>query len=62
MVWMPKELKEFLADKLKKRGEEMGIPNFIDMIGDETICEDTEKLVEHLTAVGHPAMAMAEMF
>ena len=62
LVWMPKELKEFLADKLKKRSEEMGIPNFIDMIGDETVCEDAEKLVEHLTAVGHPAMAMPAMF
>jgi acetyl-CoA synthase len=62
MVWMPKELKEFLADKLKVRGEEIGIPNFIDMIADETICDDAEKLVEHLTAVGHPALAMPPMF
>jgi len=62
LVWMPKELKDYLGDKLKKRSEQIGIPNFVDMIADETICEDAEKLLEHLTAVGHPALTMPPMF
>ena len=37
MVWMPKQLKEELRDRLIKRGEEMGYPNLIDMIADETV-------------------------
>ena len=32
---MPKILKEELRERLLKRGEEIGIPNFIDMIATE---------------------------
>ncbi|NTU47956.1 MAG: CO dehydrogenase/CO-methylating acetyl-CoA synthase complex subunit beta, partial [Syntrophobacteraceae bacterium] len=32
LVWMPKILKEEIRERLIKRGEEMGIPNFIEMI------------------------------
>jgi len=28
------------------------------MIADEGICEESEKLLEHLAAVGHPALEM----
>lgn len=59
LVWMPKELKEFYGDRLNKRGEEIGIPDIASKIADETICtDDTEKLVEFLTQVGHPALEM----
>ncbi|HEY6000863.1 MAG TPA: acetyl-CoA decarbonylase/synthase complex subunit alpha/beta [bacterium] len=58
IVWMPKDLKARIADDFKKRAEEAGVPDLLDKIADETICEDAEKLVEHLTAVGHPALAM----
>ena len=58
IVWMPKELKEALADKLKKRCEEMGDPDFFDKIADETIATDAVGLVRHLEKAGHPALTM----
>ena len=62
IVWMPKELKEFVADRLNKTAKELyGIDNFTDMIGDETIAEDPETLVTFLTEKGHPALAMDPM-
>ena len=58
LVWMPKELKTLLADDLKKRFADQGAADLMDKIADETVCEDAEKLVEHLTKVGHPALEM----
>jgi acetyl-CoA synthase len=58
IVWMPKELKERIGEEFRKRAEEAGVPDLLDKIADETICDDPEKLVEHLTAVGHPALEM----
>ena len=62
IVWMPKELKEFVADRLNKTAKELyGIDNFTDMIGDETIAEDPETLVTFLTEKGHPALGLDPM-
>ena len=62
IVWMPKELKEFVAERLNKTAQELyGIENFTDMIGDETVATDPETLVEYLTEKGHPALAMDPM-
>jgi len=59
LVWMPKELKEFYGDRLNKRGEEIGVPDLASKIADETICtDDTEKLLEFLTEVGHPVLQL----
>ncbi len=58
VVWMPKELKEALADKLKKRCEELGDPDFINKIADETVTTDMETLLPHLEKVSHPALTM----
>ncbi len=58
IVWMPRELKEALADRLKKRCLEIGQPDLFDKIADETVATDTEKLVEYLKKVGHPALSM----
>jgi acetyl-CoA synthase len=58
IVWMPKSLKERVQDAFKVRAQEEGVPNLLDMIADETICEDSEKLMEHMTKVGHPALEM----
>ncbi len=62
VVWMPKELKEALKDKLIERGKEMGIENFYDMIADEEVGTDPDSVVEFLTKVGHPALSMDPMF
>ncbi len=61
LVWMPKELKEEMKDDLKRRGEEIGDPDFVDKIGDETVAEDAEKLIEFLQKAGHPAMSMESL-
>ena len=62
IVWMPKELKETVAERLNKTAFELyGIENFTDMIGDETIAEDPETLLEFLTEKGHPALGMDPM-
>ena len=62
IVWMPKALKEQVADRLNATAKELyGIDNFTDMIGDETIAEDPETLLEFLTEKGHPALGMDPM-
>lgn len=61
IVWMPKELKEALSDKLKKRCEEIGEPDLLDKIADETIATDAIGLVQHLEKVNHPALSMPAM-
>jgi acetyl-CoA synthase len=58
IVWMTKNLKESLKDEFNKRAAEEGIPDLLDKIADETICEDSEKLLEFLTSLGHPALEM----
>ncbi|MFH0731079.1 MAG: acetyl-CoA decarbonylase/synthase complex subunit alpha/beta, partial [Pseudomonadota bacterium] len=58
MVWMPKMLKEELKERIVKRGEEMGIPNFYDMIADETVGITEEEIMPFLQEKGHPALSM----
>ena len=62
IVWMPKELKESVAERLNETAKDLyGIDNFTDMIGDETIAEDPETLLAFLTEKGHPALGMDPM-
>jgi acetyl-CoA synthase len=58
MVWMPKSLKEEIADRLKARAEEIGLPNLPDMIADETIGVTEEEILPFLEEKGHPALKM----
>jgi len=58
LVWMPKELKEALKDRLKKRCEEIGMPDLFDKIADETSATDAAELLQYLEKVGHPALKM----
>ncbi len=62
IVWMPKDLKETVAERLNKTAFELyGIENFTDMIGDETIADDPETLLGFLTEKGHPALGLDPM-
>ena len=62
IVWMPKELKEFVVERLNQTAKELyGIDNFTDMVGDETIATDPEELVAFLTEKGHPALGLDPM-
>ncbi len=59
IVWMPKALKDSVADKVNATAKELyGIDNFIDMIADETMTEDAETLLGILTEKGHPVLNM----
>jgi len=58
LVWMPKELKTALKDKLIERCKEEGMPELYDMIADETVAVDSAALLTYLEKVGHPALKM----
>jgi len=58
MIWMPKMLKEEIADRLKARAEEMGVPNLLEMIADETVGTTEEEILPFLEEKGHPALGM----
>ena len=59
IVWMPKELKDDVAERLNKTAKELyGIDNFTDMVADETITTDCEELLNWLTEKGHPVLNM----
>ena len=59
IVWMPKELKDDVAERLNKTALELyGIENFTDMIADETITTDGEELLNWLTDKGHPVLGL----
>ncbi|EFK07725.1 CO dehydrogenase/CO-methylating acetyl-CoA synthase complex, beta subunit [delta proteobacterium NaphS2] len=58
IVWMPKSLKEELRERLLSRGEELGVPDLIDRIADETVGTDEESVMAHLKEKDHPALKM----
>lgn len=58
VVWMPKMLKEELKDKLKQRAEELGIPDLIDKIADETVASTEQEVKEWVEKVKHPVLEM----
>ena len=58
MVWMPKSLKEEIAERFKARAKEMGVPDLLDKIADETIGVTEEEILPFLTEKGHPALTM----
>ncbi|MBP3653634.1 MAG: CO dehydrogenase/CO-methylating acetyl-CoA synthase complex subunit beta [Clostridia bacterium] len=59
IVWLPKALKEQVAERLNETAKEMyGIDNFCDMIADETVTEDMEELYAFLSEKGHPVLGM----
>ncbi len=58
LVWLPKMLKDELRERLQKRAEEIGIPNFIDMIADETIGTTEDEILPFLEEKKHPALTM----
>jgi acetyl-CoA synthase len=58
MVWMPKQLKEELKDRIVARGKAMGIPDLFDKIADETVGITEEEILPFLQEKGHPALSM----
>jgi len=62
LVWMPKQLKDSLEDHLRKRCDDLGTPEFYDMIATEEDAETSEQLLEFLAEKGHPSLTMDMMF
>jgi acetyl-CoA synthase len=58
VVWMPKILKDEIRERLDRRGEELGVKNFTDMIADETVGTTEEEILPFLQEKGHPALNM----
>ena len=62
IVWMPKELKDDVGERLNKTAKELyGIDNFTDMVADETITTDCEELSSWLAEKGHPVLNMEHL-
>ena len=58
VVWMPKMLKEEIGDRFTARAKEIGIPNLLDMVADETIGSTEEEILPFLQEKGHPTLTM----
>ncbi len=58
MVWMPKSLKEEIKARLIKRGEELGVPDLVDRMADETVGLTEEEILPFLQEKDHPALKM----
>ena len=59
IVWMPKELKDDVGERLNKTALELyGIENFTDLVADETITTDCEELMNWLTEKNHPVLGL----
>ncbi len=62
IVWLPKDLKEAVRDRMTARAKELGLPeDFVDRVCDETIATDSEGLLAHLSEKEHPALTMESM-
>jgi len=63
IVWMPKELKEYLGDDLVQRAKEEGLgDDFVDKVADETVGTTAEEIMPYLEEKGHPALTMPPIF
>ena len=58
---MPKELKDGIAERFKKRAEEIGEPDLLNKIADETVATTAEELLPFLQKVKHPALSLPPM-
>jgi len=62
VVWMPKSMKEFLGDDLKKAAEKAGLgADFVDKVADEDVGTDAMEILSFLEEKGHPALTMDPM-
>ncbi len=56
MVWMPKALKEEIRERFEARAKEIGHPDLLDKIADETVGVTEEEILPWLQEKGHPAL------
>lgn len=58
LVWLPKALKDALADKINRLGEERGVSNLASRIADETVGVTEDEIMPFLQEKEHPAVSM----
>jgi acetyl-CoA synthase len=58
MVWMPKILKEEIKDRFNARAKELGVPDLLDKVADETVGVTEDAILPFLQEKGHPALTM----
>ncbi|MHA1600856.1 MAG: acetyl-CoA decarbonylase/synthase complex subunit alpha/beta [Alphaproteobacteria bacterium] len=61
ITWMPKQLKEEVADRFNKLAAEIGEPDLLEKIADETVGTTEDEIFAYLEKVGHPALSMDPM-
>ncbi len=62
LVWMPTSLKEEIKDRFNKRAEEVGVPDLLDRIADETVGLTEEEILPFLEEKDHPALKLDPLF
>ncbi|MBN2830933.1 MAG: CO dehydrogenase/CO-methylating acetyl-CoA synthase complex subunit beta [Candidatus Omnitrophica bacterium] len=58
LVWMPKELKGLLAERLSSIARDIGEPDLLEQIADEGVAGTLEELLSFLSKAKHPALYM----
>jgi acetyl-CoA synthase len=61
IVWMPKQLKEAIRERFQKEAARVGMPDLLDKIATEENAATEDEVLAHLTAVNHPALALAPL-
>ena len=56
-----RDRKETLHEHMQKRAEDLGTPDFLDKIADETVGVTEEEILPFLTEKEHPALTMDPM-
>lgn len=61
LVWMPKSLKDQISEELTVLFEDLGKPDLLNQIADESIATDANELRTYLEKINHPAISMDDM-
>ncbi len=59
VVWVPKILKEEMRPLLAQRLKDLGMPNLLDQMADDTVATTEEETMTYIQKTGHPASTMA---
>ncbi len=58
---MPRMLKEEIAERFNQRATELGCPDLLDKVADETIGTTEDAILPFLTEKNHPALSMPSL-
>ncbi len=58
LVWMPKMLKDEIKERFEERAKELGIPDLLDRVADDTVGTTESDILPFLQEKKHPALDM----